>query len=45
MIGILKGRYFMGGNLGFLLTIDLIFIILLYEKWDGYYFGGFFWCV
>ena len=31
----------MGGNVGFLLTIDLIFINLLYEKWDGYYFGGF----
>lgn len=29
----------MGGNVGFLLTIDSIFIILLYEKWDGYYCG------
>ena len=30
----------MGGNVGFLLTIDL-----LYEKWDGYYCGRFFGCV
>lgn len=29
----------MGGNVGFLLTFDLIFINLLYEKWDGYYCG------
>lgn len=29
----------MGENVGFLLTIDSIFIILLYEKWDGYYCG------
>ena len=36
MIGFLKGWDFMGGNVGFLLTIYLIFIILLYEKWDGY---------
>lgn len=29
----------MGGNVGFLLAIDLIFINLLYEKCDGYYCG------
>ena len=45
MIGFLKGWDLMGGNVGFLLTIDLIFINLLYEKWDGYYFGGFFGCL
>ena len=45
MIGFLKGWDFMGGNVGFLLTIDLIFINLLYEKWDGYYCCGFFGCV
>ncbi len=35
----------MGGNVGFLLTLDLIFINLLYEKLDGYYCGRFFGCV
>ncbi len=35
----------MGGNVGFLLTFDLIFINLLYEKWDGYYCGRFFGCL
>ena len=45
MIGFLKGWDFMGGNVGFLLTIDLIFINLLYEKWDGYYCGRFFGCL
>ncbi len=35
----------MGGNVGFLLAIDLIFINLLYEKCDGYYCGRFFGCV
>lgn len=40
-----KGVGFYGRKCGILLTIDLIFIILLYEKWDGYYCGRFFGCV
>lgn len=35
----------MGGNVVFLLAIDLISVNLLYEKWDGYYCDGFFGCV
>lgn len=45
MIGLLKGWNLIRGNVVFLLTIHLIFIILMYERRDGYYFGGFFGCV